>query len=71
MEIKKEETLELYQQGEEKEIYKEKDKLRVFVMNSAVFTFKKHLIHLGVLSAENVFITNRWQIVKLKRIFGC
>ena len=52
-ERKKEEALLLYQQGEEKEIYEEKDKLREFVMNSAVFTFKKHLIHLGILATNN------------------
>ncbi|MBA7527385.1 hypothetical protein ES705_19561 [subsurface metagenome] len=53
-EKKKEEALELYQQGEEEGIYKDKDNLRAFVMNSAVFTFKKHLIHLGILAPYNV-----------------
>ena len=45
----KEEALKLYQEGNEKEIYENKEKLRKFVTYTTVFTFKKHLIHLGIL----------------------
>ncbi len=50
---KKEEVLRMYQKGEEKRIYEEVRVLRETITHSAVFTFKRHLIHLGTLSTEN------------------
>ncbi|MCG3255872.1 MAG: hypothetical protein H7646_07350 [Candidatus Heimdallarchaeota archaeon] len=44
----------MYQKGEEKSIYKEERVLRETITHSAVFTFKKHLIHLGILSTVNI-----------------
>ena len=51
---KKEEVLRMYQKGEEKRIYEEERVLRETITHSTVFTFKKHLIHLGILSKENL-----------------
>ncbi|GAH25135.1 unnamed protein product, partial [marine sediment metagenome] len=50
---KKEEVLRLYQKGEEKRIYEEEKVLRETITHSTVFTFKRHLMHLGVLSSAN------------------
>ncbi len=50
---KKEEVLRMYQKGEEKRIYEEESVLRETLTHSTVFTFKKHLIHLGILSTDN------------------
>ncbi|MBA7531477.1 hypothetical protein ES705_23690 [subsurface metagenome] len=50
---KKEEVLRMFQKGEEKSIYEEERVLRVFITHSTVFTFKRHLVHLGILSTEN------------------
>ncbi len=53
-ENKKEEVLRMYQKGEEKRIYEEERVLREYITHSTIFTFKKHLIHLGILSTKNV-----------------
>ena len=44
----------MYQRGEEKCIYEDKSFLRETVTYNTVFTFKRHLIHLGILSTENI-----------------
>ncbi len=46
---KKEEVLRMYQEREEKRIYEEEKVLRETIAYSTVFTFKRHLIHLGIL----------------------
>ncbi len=38
---------------EETRIYKDERVLRDFITHSTVFTFKRHLIHLGILSVGN------------------
>lgn len=49
---KREEFLKLMQHGKEYEVYEDRKKLTEFIVHSTVFTFKKHLIHLGILSPE-------------------
>ena len=44
----------MYQKGEEKSIYEEERVLRETITHSTVFTFNRHLIHLGILSTENI-----------------
>ena len=56
---KKEEVLRMYQKGEEKSIYEEERVLRETITHSTVFTFKKHLIHLGILSTENTLFSGK------------
>ena len=56
---KKEEVLRMYQKGEEKRIYEEESVLRETITHSAVFTFKKHLIHLGILSTKNILYSGK------------
>ncbi len=56
---KKEEVLLMYQKGEEKSIYEEERVLREKITHSTVFTFKKHLIHLGILSTENTIYSGK------------
>ena len=56
---KKEEVLRMYQKGEEKSIYEEERVLRETITHSTVFTFKKHLIHLGILSTENMLFSGK------------
>ena len=43
----------MYQKGEEKSIYEEERVLRKTITHTTVFTFKKHLIDLGILSTDN------------------
>ena len=50
---KKEEVLRMYQKGEEKSIYEEERVLREYITHSTIFTFKRHLTHLGILSTKN------------------
>lgn len=49
---KREEVLKLMQKGKEREIYQSTEMLNQYIVYSSVFTFKKHLIHLGILSPE-------------------
>ena len=56
---KKEEVLRMYQKGEEKSIYEEERVLRETITHSIVFTFKKHLIHLGILSTDNTIYSGK------------
>ena len=56
---KKEEVLKMYQKGEEKSIYEEERVLRETITHSTVFTFKRHLIHLGILSTENILFSKK------------
>ena len=56
---RKEEVLRMYQKGEEKSIYEEERVLRKTITHSTVFTFKKHLIHLGILSTENTLYSGK------------
>ncbi|MHA1223775.1 MAG: hypothetical protein ACTSP3_11140 [Candidatus Heimdallarchaeaceae archaeon] len=51
---KKEAVLRLYQNNEEHRIYEEKTTLRKLIYHTTFFTFKKHLIHLGILSAKSM-----------------
>ena len=44
----------MYQKGEERSIYKEEKVLRETITHSTIFTFKRHLIHLGILSTDNI-----------------
>ena len=56
---KKEEVLRMYQNGEETRIYEDERVLRDFITHSMVFTFKRHLIHLGILSTENTIYSRK------------
>ncbi len=56
---KKEEVLRMYQKGEEKMIYEEERVLRKTITHSTVFTFKRHLIHLGILSTNNIVYSKK------------
>ncbi len=56
---KKEVAMELYRNGEESEIYENKDLLRGFLSYSIVFTLKKHLIDLGILSPKNTLFNTK------------
>ena len=55
---KKEEVLRMYQKGEEKSIYQERV-LRETITHSTVFTFKGHLIYLGILPTKNRLYTKK------------
>ncbi|GAH20575.1 unnamed protein product [marine sediment metagenome] len=72
---KKDDVLRMYQKGEEKRIYEEERVLRETITHSTVFTFKKHLIHLGILSSDNTLHSGKlddyypsqdlWKLIKL------
>ena len=44
----------MYQKGEEKSIYEEERVLRETITHTTIFTFKKHLIHIGIVFIENI-----------------
>ena len=56
---KKEEALKMYQKGEEKSIYQDERVLKTVITHTSVFTFKKHLIHLGILTSENILYSGK------------
>jgi len=58
---KREEAIKLYQERQESEIYEKKDILVKFITYTTVFTFKKHLIHLGILEPENKLYSGKME----------
>jgi len=58
---KREEAIKLYQEGQESEIYEKRDILVKFTTYTTVFTFKKHLIHLGILGPENKLYSGKME----------